>query len=89
MFFMMSGISASNFKTEKNGFSRFAYNKWTRLGVALVFSIFVYLIPSLYIRQDFAAIGRINDQDGNPYIEWNFVTYFKGIFNGGLVFKLG
>ena len=89
MFFMMSGISASNYKTEKHGFIKFCMSKWNRLGLGLIFSMIVYLIPSLYIRQEFAPIGRINDPEGNPMIEWNFIKYVQGIVNGRLVFKLG
>jgi hypothetical protein len=89
MFFMLSGISASNYKTEKNGYLAFCLSKWNRLGVALIFSIFMYLIPSLYIRQPFAKIGLILDSEGNRTIEWNVIKYLKGVVNGGLVFKLG
>lgn len=81
MFFMLSGISASNYKTEKKGFIAYCKAKWNRLGLSLIFSIFVYLIPSLYIRQPFAKIALIKDSDGNPHIEWNVFKYFFGIFN--------
>lgn len=57
MFFVMSGQGASQYPTEKMGFGAYAQSKIKKLGLAFVFAIFAYLIPSLYIRQPFAEIG--------------------------------
>lgn len=57
MFFFMSGLAVSQYPTEKRGFYAFAKGKFQKLGVGLIYGIFFYLIPSLYIRQPFATIG--------------------------------
>ena len=57
MFFVMSGQAASQYPTEKKGFLAYAQGKFKKLGLAFVFAVFAYLIPSLYIRQPFAEIG--------------------------------
>ena len=48
-FFMLSGIGASNFKTEKHGFTKYGLDKLKRLGFPFFLSLFVFLIPRLYV----------------------------------------
>ena len=86
MFFMLSGIGASNYKTENHGFSKYAMEKFLRLALPFFASLFVFLIPRLYVAQEFDPIGRVNNEQD---IEWNFFTYAGLIMKSNWVFKLG
>jgi hypothetical protein len=46
---IISGMSASGFKTEEKGFYVFIANRFQRLIVPLLVCLVVYLIPRLYI----------------------------------------
>ena len=62
MFFLLSGIGASNYKSEKHGFGKYAIEKLLRLALPFFASLFVFLIPRLYVAQEFDAIGRVNKE---------------------------
>ena len=83
---MLSGIGASNYKSEKHGFIKYVIDKFMRLAVPFFISLFVFLIPRLYVAQEFDPIGRVN---GEQDIEWNFLTYAGLIMRSNWVFKLG
>jgi hypothetical protein len=51
MFFYISGIGATFFKTEEKNFGIFVGDKVLRLLVPFVVAIFVFLIPRLYFGQ--------------------------------------
>lgn len=51
MFFYISGIGATFFKTEDKNFGIFVGDKMLRLLVPFVVAIFVFLIPRLYFGQ--------------------------------------
>jgi|TARA_B110000305_G_scaffold58517_1_gene64803 fucose 4-O-acetylase-like acetyltransferase len=48
MFFYISGIGATFFKTEEKNFGIFVGEKALRLLVPFIIGIFVFLIPRLY-----------------------------------------
>ena len=49
MFFYISGIGATFFKTEEKNFGIFLGEKSLRLLVPFVIAVFVFLIPRLYL----------------------------------------
>lgn len=51
MFFYISGIGATFYKTEEKHFGVFVGDKFLRLLVPFVVGIFVFLIPRLYFGQ--------------------------------------
>ena len=53
VFFFLSGMSASFYKSEKYGFFKYFWSKMNRLVFPFIFSIFVFLVPRLYIAQEF------------------------------------
>jgi len=72
MFIYVSGISASFYKTEKNSFFTFFMDKVMRIMVPFVFAIFIFLIPRLYMGQEFEFFTRLSDGQ----VEWDFKTYY-------------
>ena len=83
---MLSGMSTAFFKTEVHGFGRYVRGKATRLLVPFFLSVFVFLIPRLYLSQGWEAIGRLDKQSR---IEWNFFKYVPEILADNIVMKLG
>ena len=75
MFFYISGMSATFFNAEKHGFCFFVKGKVQRLLVPLLMSILVFLIPRLYLSQDYEAWTRVDDK-----IESNFFVYAFKVF---------
>ena len=70
MFFYISGMSATFFNAEKHGFCVFIKGKVKRLLAPLFLSILFFLIPRLYLSQDYEAWTRVNNE-----IESNFFVY--------------
>jgi fucose 4-O-acetylase-like acetyltransferase len=85
-FFLLSGIGASNYKTEKHGFIKYSLEKFKRLALPFFLSLFIFLIPRLYVAQEYDPIGRVNKEQD---IEWDFFTYAGLIMKSNWVFKLG
>jgi fucose 4-O-acetylase-like acetyltransferase len=86
MFFMLSGIGVSNYKTEKHGFIKYFLTKLKKLLLPFFISLFVFLIPRLYIAQQYDSIGRVNQMQD---IEWNLFKYVPQIIRTNWVYKLG
>jgi hypothetical protein len=75
-FFYISGVGVQFYNTQKKGFLIFAKNKLSRLLLPLLYAIPFFLIPRLYLAQDFQAFTR---PDGSN-IESNIFTFFKKSF---------
>ena len=61
MFFYISGIGATFFRTEDKNFGIFVGDKILRLLVPFVIAIFVFLIPRLYFGQQYEDFTRPDD----------------------------
>lgn len=72
MFFYISGIGATFFRTEEKNFAIFVGEKSLRLLVPFIVGIFVFLIPRLYFGQGYEDFTRPNDE-----IEPNFFEFMK------------
>ena len=70
MFFYISGIGATFFKTEDKNFAIFVGEKALRLLVPFIIGIFVFLIPRLYFGQTYEDFTRPNDEIETNY--WDF-----------------
>lgn len=70
MFFMISGMASSFFKTQKRGFLVYLKAKFMRLIVPLLISVPAFLVPRLYFSQSYETIGVIGGD-----VDWNFFTY--------------
>jgi hypothetical protein len=86
LFFLLSGMMGIHFPTETRGFGQYAIGKFKRLMTPFFFSVFVFLIPRLYISQGWEPIGRLKKQ---TEIEWNFFKYVPAIVADNIVLKLG
>ena len=71
MFFYLSGIGATFFRTEDKNFAIFVGEKALRLLVPFVVAIFVFLIPRLYFGQQYEDFTRPDDVIENDY--WLFM----------------
>ena len=72
MFFYISGIGATFFKTEEKNFGLFLGDKILRLLIPFVLAIFIFLIPRLYFGQQYEDFTRPDDQ-----IESNYWLYMQ------------
>jgi peptidoglycan/LPS O-acetylase OafA/YrhL len=70
MFFYISGIGATFFRTEDKNFAIFVGEKSLRLLVPFIVGIFVFLIPRLYFGQTYEDFTRPNDEVEPNY--WEF-----------------
>lgn len=70
MFFYISGIGATFFKTEDKNFGIFVGEKSLRLLVPFIVGIFAFLIPRLYFGQTYEDFTRPNDEIEQNY--WEF-----------------
>ena len=71
VFFYISGVSNTcAHKTQSTKFLPFAWFKFKRLIIPLVVAVFLFLIPRLYMIQDFNSYGRIDDQKVSNYFEY-------------------
>jgi len=70
MFFYISGIGATFFKTEDKNFGIFVGEKALRLLVPFIVGIFVFLIPRLYFGQTYEDFTRPDDEIEPNY--WEF-----------------
>jgi peptidoglycan/LPS O-acetylase OafA/YrhL len=70
MFFYISGIGATFFKTEDKNFGIFVGEKALRLLVPFILGIFIFLIPRLYFGQTYEDFTRPNDEIEPNY--WDF-----------------
>jgi hypothetical protein len=71
MFFYISGIGSTFFKTEEKNFGIFVGDKVLRLLIPFVIAIFVFLIPRLYFGQQYEDFTRPDDQIESNY--WNYM----------------
>ena len=62
MFFYVSGIGATFFRTEEKHFGIYIGDKVLRLLIPFVVAIFVFLIPRLYFGQQYEDFTRPNDE---------------------------
>ena len=59
MFFYISGIGTTYYKTEKkNAYCLFVWNKVTRIMFPFIVACFAFLIPRLYLGQEFETFSR-------------------------------
>jgi surface polysaccharide O-acyltransferase-like enzyme len=72
LFFYISGMSATFFDTQNKGFGNFALEKFVRLIAPLFLAIPCFLIPRLYLGQEFEDWTRIQPDQ----VEKNFWAYF-------------
>lgn len=72
MFFYISGIGSTFFKTEEKNFGFFVGDKVLRLMVPFAVAIFVFLIPRLYFGQTYEDWSRPDD-----VIESNYWLYMQ------------
>ena len=72
MFFYISGLGATFFRTEDKNFGIFVGEKSLRLLVPFIIGIFIFLIPRLYFGQTYEDFTRPNDE-----IEPNFWEFTK------------
>lgn len=70
MFFYLSGLGATFFRTEDKNFGIFVGEKFVRLLVPFIIGIFVFLIPRLYFGQTYEDFTRPDDEIENNY--WDF-----------------
>jgi hypothetical protein len=70
MFFYISGMSSTFFNAEKHGFYIFLKGKINRLIIPLFLSIIFFLVPRLYLSQDYEPWTRVDDK-----IEENYLVY--------------
>ena len=71
MFFYVSGIGATFFRTEDKHFGIYIGDKVLRLLVPFVVAIFVFLIPRLYFGQQYEDFTRNDDKIESNY--WTFM----------------
>jgi len=64
LFFFISGMSSTHFNPQKYSFKDYFQNKFFRLILPLGFAIIFFLIPRLYLSQEFEPWTRIDpDKD--------------------------
>lgn len=74
MFFYISGIGATFYKTEDKNFGIFVGEKALRLLLPFTIGIFAFLMPRLYFGQTYEDFTRPNDEIENNYWEFNKKT---------------
>lgn len=72
MFFYISGIGSTFFRTEEKHFGIFVGEKALRLLLPFVIAIFIFLIPRLYLGQQYEDFTRPDDEIENDY--WVFLA---------------
>ena len=65
MFFYISGMASTFFNTEGKGFGLFFLDKVLRLLIPFGIAIFIFLMPRLYLGQEYEDWTRPNGQTGN------------------------
>lgn len=71
LFFYISGMSSTFFKTERDGFKIYVKSKVQRLLFPLALACLTLLMPRLYLSQEYEPWTRIEDK-----IESNYLVYF-------------
>ena len=61
VFFLLSGMGLSFYKTENSSFFSFFINKFNRLIIPLIACLFLLLIPKLYIQQIYSEFSRLDN----------------------------
>ena len=79
MFFYISGMAATFFSTEGRGFAAFLGDKTLRLLLPFVIAVFIFLIPRLYLGQEYEDFTRPNGKTETDYWEFQRKT-LPGIF---------
>ena len=72
MFFYISGIGATFFRTEEKNFGVFLGEKSLRLLLPFAAAIFIFLVPRLYFGQQYEDFTRPNEIIENDY--WTFMV---------------
>lgn len=72
LFFYISGFSVTLFNTEKHGFKKYLFDKTKRLLVPLVIAILLFLVPTMYARQDYTTAGRYDES----FPDYNFFSFY-------------
>jgi len=70
MFFYISGMAATFFNTEGKGFGIFFYDKCLRILLPFIVGIFVFLMPRIYLGQQYEDWCRPDGEIENDY--WQF-----------------
>ena len=70
MFFYISGVAATFHRT--GNALTYAKRKFVRLMVPFIVGVVLFLIPRLYLTQDFSPYSLLDGKE-----EWNFVTYYS------------
>ena len=87
-YFFIAGIAAVFFNPDKKSFIGFTIDKVMRLVIPMVACIFIFLIPRLYVSQEYDVIGRVKGPEG-PEIEWNFIRFVPRVLASNIVMKFG
>lgn len=70
MFFYISGIGSTFFRTEDKNFAIFVGEKVLRLLVPFIIGIFVFLIPRLYFGQEYEDFTRPDGVTEPDYLKF-------------------
>ena len=60
MFFYISGMASTFFNSEGKGFGWFMWDKFLRLMLPFIIAIFIFLMPRLYMGQEYEDWTRPN-----------------------------
>ena len=74
MFFYVAGLASSFFNSEQKGFAVYLWDKFLRLGLPFAAAIFIFLIPRLYLGQEYEDFTRPNDEIETDYWEFTKLT---------------
>lgn len=71
MFFYVAGLASSFYNSEGKGFFLYLWDKFLRLFVPFVAGIFIFLLPRLYLGQEYEDFTRPNGEIETDY--WEFI----------------
>ena len=74
MFFYISGMAATYFNSEGKGFGLFLWDKILRLMLPFILAIFVFLIPRLYMGQEYEDWTRPNGKTEKDFGQFTLLT---------------
>jgi fucose 4-O-acetylase-like acetyltransferase len=74
MFFYISGMAATYFNSEGKGFGLFLWDKILRLMLPFILAIFVFLIPRLYMGQEYEDWTRPNGRTEKDFGQFTLLT---------------
>lgn len=79
MFFYVAGLASSFYNSEGKGFFLYLWDKTLRLLIPFFAAIFIFLMPRLYLGQEYEDFTRPNDEIETDYWEFQRKT-LPGIF---------